>query len=226
MGGAAGGNTPGDLGGTAYGGDRTGGSVSQVQRTRADQNTIWASTSTGRLFVSHNARCGTAVDASCVVWTRVDSLATNDPGRFITGIYPDQANPNRAWVSYNGYNVTTPSTPGHVFQVDVAANGATATFTDLQVEAGLGTFPSVGSDLPVTDVVRDDATGQLYASTDFGVLRGTGAPGAWAIAGSGLPRVEVSSLTIVPGRNGCVSNCARSIFAATHGRSIWVMRLP
>ena len=26
-------------------------------------------------------------------------------------------------------------------------------------------------DLPVTDLVRDDVTGDLYAATDFGVLR-------------------------------------------------------
>lgn len=228
MGGPAGASTAGDLGGTVYGADRAGGSVSQVQRSRADTGTIWAATSLGRLFVSSNARCGTAVDASCVVWARVDSLAANDPGRFVTGIYPDPANPNRAWVSYNGYNLTTPATPGHVFEVNVAPGGGSASFTDLQVEAGLSSFPAppLTGDLPVSDVVRDDATGQLYASSDFGVLRGTGAPGQWTIAGSGLPRVEVSSLNIVPGRDNCLANCGRVLFAATHGRSIWVLRLP
>ena len=40
----------------------------------------------------------------------------------------------------------------------------------------------------------------------------------WVEAGDGLPNVEVSGLTIVPG--------ARKLFAATHGRSAWSLTLP
>ena len=56
------------------------------------------------------------------------------------------------------------------------------------------------------------STGDLYASTDFGVmtLQGGNGAGAWAPAGEGLPTVEVAGLTIVPG--------ARELYAATHGR--------
>jgi len=41
---------------------------------------------------------------------------------------------------------------------------------------------------------------------------------SWAIAGAGLPMVEVPGLTIVPG--------ARILYAATHGRSAWSLALP
>ena len=41
---------------------------------------------------------------------------------------------------------------------------------------------------------------------------------AWTEAGGGLPKVEVSSLTIVPN--------ARLLYAATHGRSAWKLTLP
>jgi hypothetical protein len=71
-------------------------------------------------------------------------------------------------------------------------------------------------DLPVTDVVRDDPTDTLYAATDFAVLKSV-AGGAWTMAGSGMPMVEVASLTIVPSE--------RILYAATHGRSIWRMNL-
>jgi len=108
--------------------------------------------------------------------------------------------------------VLTPSTPGHVFEVTY--NGATkdATWTDL--DAGTGPM----GDLPVTDLVRDDVTGDLYAATDFGVLRLPNGTSTWVVAGSGLPMVEVPGLTIVPS--------ARVLYAATHGRSAWKLTLP
>ena len=40
----------------------------------------------------------------------------------------------------------------------------------------------------------------------------------WTVAGGGLPAVEVPGLTIVPG--------ARLLYAATHGRSAWLLKLP
>ena len=148
-----------------------------------------------------------------MTWTRLDTLpsATADPGRFVSSIYVDPANPNHAWISYSGYSFITPSQPGHVFEVTY--NGLTdATWT--QIDAGAGGL----ADLPVTDLVRDDMTGDLYASSDFGVMRLPNATTTWVIAGSGLPQVEVAGLTIVPG--------ARKLYAATHGRSGWSLQLP
>jgi hypothetical protein len=75
-------------------------------------------------------------------------------------------------------------------------------------------------DLPVTDLVRDDVTGDLYAATDFGVLKlpGGNPANGWVVAGSDLPMVEVTDLTIVPS--------ARVLYSATHGRSAWKLALP
>jgi hypothetical protein len=160
------------------------------------------------VFISKNAD---AAAAGSVTYTRLDSLSTSDPGRFVSSIYIDPANPNHAWISYSGYNAATPTTPGHVFEVTYNAGAGTATWTNLNVEG-------VNGDLPVTDLVRDDVTGDLYAATDFGVLRRAAGSGAWAVAGSGLPAVEVAGLTIVPQ--------SRILYAATHGRSAWSLRLP
>ena len=194
-----------DLTSSAYGPDRVGGFVSRIARAPSNTGTLWASTNTGRLFISDN---GNDPSASAVTWTRLDPSATNDPQRFISGLYVDPTNPNRAWVSYTGYNFNTPAQPGHVFEV--VRTGATATWTNL--DAGTGPL----GDLPVTDVVSD-SNGDLYAATDFAVLKLAAGSSTWTTAGAGMPMVEVAGLTIVPER--------RLLYAATHGRSIWRMNL-
>ena len=73
-------------------------------------------------------------------------------------------------------------------------------------------------DFPITALVRDDVTGDLYAASDFGVMRCRTRTTTWTVAGTGLPMVEVAGLTIVPS--------ARILYAATHGRSAWSLALP
>jgi hypothetical protein len=191
---------------SAFYGTRSGGAVAAISRSTAPSNlgTAWVATGTGRVFISDNVNAA----AASVVFTRIDNNSGGtSPGRFPTGIYVDPANAHHAWISYSGYNGTTPTTPGHVF--DVTWNGTVATWTSLD-----GTnFPN----LPATGVVRDDPTGDLYVSNDFGVLRLANASTTWTVAGSGLPMVEVPGLTILPS--------ARLLLAATHGRSAWALPL-
>src|SRR5207248_8329722 len=154
LGGPAGANTAGDLTGTVYGADRTGGSSSWLARDGADHGTLWAATSAGRIFVTHNAD---ASDPVTVTWHRIDNAAS--PTRFPSAIYVDPGDAGHAWVTYSGYNAATPTTPGHVF--DVRENGSASgsgIFTNLKVEAGTATYPTPTNDgdLPVSDVVRDD----------------------------------------------------------------------
>jgi hypothetical protein len=196
-----------------YGGaDRSGTNVAAIERAPSDTGTVWAATGAGRVFVSKNGNA----PAGSVVWTRIDNLpgATADPNRFVSSIYVDPANPNHAWISYSGYNVNTPLLPGHVFEVTYNQGAGTATWTNLDGSTG-----PMG-DLPTTDLVRDDQTGDLYASSDFGVMRLAGGNPAngWTAAAAGLPNVEVAGLTIVPG--------ARKLYAATHGRGAWALTLP
>ncbi len=56
------------------------------------------------------------------------------------------------------------------------------------------------------------STGSLYASTDFGVVTKAAGSTNW-VATPGLPQVAVYGLTLDP------SN--QTLYAATHGRSIW-----
>jgi hypothetical protein len=198
-----------DLTAAAYG-TRAGTFVAAFARTKSDTGTLWVATGTGRVFISKNADAA----AGSVTFTRLDTLpsATANPNRFVTGIYVDPANSNHAWISYSGYNANTPTTPGHVFEVIYNPDAGDATWTN--IDGGTGPM----GDLPVTGLVRDDVTGDLYASTDFGVLRLPSASSTWVVAGTGLPMVEVCGITI--------STSGRKLFAATHGRSAWSLTLP
>jgi hypothetical protein len=184
-------------------GDRAGGAVAAIERTIADTSTAWAATTTGRVFVSKNVA---AEPAGAVTWDRIDKATT--PNRFVSSIYVDPANGNHAWISYSGFNANTPTTPGHVFEVTFNPATHSATWVDRSYDLG---------DQPVTDLVRDDATGDLYSSSDFGVMRLAKNASSWTLAGTGMPAVEVAGLTIAP--NG------RVLYAASHGLSAWKLSL-
>jgi hypothetical protein len=185
-------------------GDRAAGAVAAVERTRANNATLWAATTTGRVFISNNAN---ADPATAVSFTRLDDDAVT-PNRFVSSIYVDPANGNHAWISYSGFNSNTPATPGHVFEVTFDPAAGTSTWVDRSLNLG---------DQPITDLVRDDPTGDLYAATDFGVLRLAGGTSTWTRAAPGMPNVEVTGLTVVPG--------TRILYAASHGLSAWRLNL-
>jgi hypothetical protein len=208
--------------------DRAGGAVSWIARNKADHATLWALTSAGRVFVTHNAD---ASDPATVTWHRIDNA--NSPTRYPSAVYPDPANVNRAFVTYSGYNAVTPTTPGHVF--DVLEGGpalGSGSFTNLNVEGGTSSFPTPtnNGDLPVNDVVRDDAKKKLYVATDFGVLRGDSDGKSWHVT-QGLPRFEITHLEIQPsarvptctGLSG--KDCPTLVYAATHSQGIWRLDL-
>jgi hypothetical protein len=228
LGGPQGANMPGDLTGTVYGSDRTGGSMSFIARGGKDHGTIWAATSAGRIFATHN---GDAADPAAVTWHRIDNATS--PTRFPSGIYVDANDSGHAWVTYSGYNAATPTTPGHVFEV--SENGVapgSGVFTNLNVESGgTSSYPTPFSDgdLPVSDVARDDATHTLYVSTDFGVLVGANdGHSGWHVT-EGMPRYEVMHLEIQPSSRvpTCTGGgeCKRMLYAATHSQGIWRLDL-
>ena len=186
-------------------GDRAGGNVAAVERTKADSSSAWAATSTGRVFITKNVG---ADPASAVTWTRLDDDTTIDPGRFVSSIYVDRANGNHAWISYSGYGANTPGSPQHIVEVTYNPGAGTSTWVDRSYNFG---------DLPVNDLVRDDVTGDLYAGTDFGALRLAAGTTTWTNSAPGLPNVEVTSLEIIPSE--------RILYAATHGLSTWRLNL-
>jgi hypothetical protein len=189
----------------AFWGDRAGGAVAAIERTASNTSTAWAATTTGRVFISHNVD---ADPAASVAWTRLDDDSAVDPNRFVSSIHIDPANPNHAWISYSGYNSSTPATPGHIFEVTYDPGTGTATWVDRSHDFG---------DLPATELVRDDVTGDLFAATDFGVVRLAAGTTTWTAAAPGMPNVEVTSLNILPGE--------RILYAASHGLGAWRLNL-
>jgi hypothetical protein len=210
LGGAPGTNNSGDLEGTFYGATRTGGVVNAIARTTSNTSTAWAGSTGGRVFISNNVDTN---PGTAVVWNRLDFdfvnsvNATNSPSRVVTDIAVDTTNGNHAWVTYSGYSAVTPSQPGHVFSVSWSGAGV-ATFTNISFNL---------PDIPLTSVVFDPVTGDLYTASDFAVFRMKAGQQQWDIAGIGMPIVEVPHLTINPG--------ARVLYAATHGLSVWTLPL-
>jgi hypothetical protein len=191
-------------------GDRAGGSVSVVERGRADTSTLWVATSTGRVFISTNA--DTANPAS-VQFTRLDSLAANDPPRYPTSIFVDPEDSNHAWITYSGFNAKTPDTPGHVFEIRYTptGGGGTATFTNLDGQRNNGF-----GDIPATSIIVSPK-GTLYVGNDFGVVQKQKNSPVWHTTAAGLPNVTVADLVYVPERG--------VLYAGTHGQGIWSLRV-
>ncbi|MEY2441659.1 MAG: hypothetical protein QOJ46_1085, partial [bacterium] len=181
-----------------------------TERAPSDTGTLWVGRRNGGLFVSTNAG---AANESSVRFTKIDPPSA--PGRFVSSIWIDPADADHAWVSYSGYEAYTPGQPGHIFEVRFNRAAATATWTDLS-----GTPGQTGSigDQPITDLVRDDALGDLYAATDFGVLRRPNGSTQWEKAAGNLPPVAVYGLTL--------AGSGRVLYAATHGRGAWRVALP
>ena len=193
---------PGDLTGDAYGGDRAGGIIVAAERTSGDGGTLWAATSTGRLFVSKNADAA----APAVTFTRIDTPVT--PNRFVTRIVPDAGDPNAAFISYSGFNALTPAAPGHVFRAVYNPSSRIATFVSLDADLG---------DLPINTLAVDDARGDIYAGTDFGPLVLRKGSSKWELAGVGFPEALMVDLKFV--------GSERVLVGATHGLGIFFLRL-
>ena len=188
---------------TNFGASRAGQYIVATQRAPEDTGTMWVGTRIGRLLVTKNADD----DPVNVIFHRIDLPTT--PGRFVSGIAIDAKDPNRAWISYSGYAAYTPGERGHVFEANYNPATHSATFRDRTRNLG---------DQPVTGIVHDPATGDLYASTDFGVARLPAGGTQWMDAAPGLPKVATYGLTI--------SNRGRLLYAATHGRGVWSLKLP
>jgi len=184
--------------------DRGGQFVVAVTRAPKNNGTLWAATRTGRLWVSTDANASKPAN---VHFYRIDTAAT--PGRFVSGITVDPNNANHAWISYSGYGAYTPGTTQHVIEARFDPQTHKATFTNRSYDLG---------DQPVTGIAFDRGSGDLYAATDFGVLRLPAGSHQWLRAGTGMPNVAVYGLTL--------SSSAHVLYAATHGRGAYVLHLP
>jgi hypothetical protein len=206
--------------------------VAQTTRAPSDTGTLWAATRLGRVFVTKNADAGgpltdvpdpfgagvTLHRQDQVQWTRIDdgeSAHPVTPQRFVSGISVDPNDANHAIVSYSGYDayaIAAGTPTGHVFDVHYNPATGAATWTNITYDLG---------DQPITNVEYDGATGDVYASTDFGVVRLAAGSSSWVPAADGLPPVAVYDISLYNGPKG-----TRVLYAATHGRGGFRLILP
>ena len=129
------------------------------------------------------------------------------PAGWVSGIAINPANPKEVWVTIGGVNV------GHVWHTMDVSVGAGTSWTDISGAGATGVPNQV-----VDTIALDPATGILYIGTDTGVLAcsscgGVSASGNWAPLGTGLPNVQVSTLSI--------THDGATLVAWTYGRGAW-----
>jgi hypothetical protein len=191
-----------------FGTTKGGGTLSALSRA-SDGGTMWAGTGSGRVLISRNV---TAVDPATTTFTRLDDDSPLTPGRAVSSIYADPSNANHAIVTFSGFNVSTPTTAGHVFNVVFDPSTGLSTWTDISYDIG---------DQPVNDAVFDADTGDVFVSTDFSVFRLASGTTSWAPVAHDLPMVAVSGLTLAKAKHGP----DRYLYAATHGRGAYRLKL-
>jgi len=137
-------------------------------------------------------------------WTQIPSGL---PPRWVTMVQGDPQNSATFYVTFSGFSgFATGDTFGHVFSCSTAS----ATCTDIS-----SNLPNI----PVNDIVIDPAgSNTLCVATDLGVFRSTNAGASWSTFSNGLPNVAVLGLRM--------HAASRSLLAATHGRSAWVIVVP
>ena len=172
----------------------------------AGNELLYTGASDGRISVSANVN-----GSGIATWVTIDHAPL--PNRAVTDVVPfarDKTG-NTVYVTFSGFNGSTPTTPGHVFTTTNGLSGAA--WTDIS-----GDLP----DIPVNAIVIDDTalgngarqnqTPGLYVGTDVGVFESLDGGAHWRRLAKGMPNVAVFGLAI--DGNG-------RIVAATHGRGMF-----
>lgn len=126
------------------------------------------------------------------------------PNRYVTDIAVDTNNPNRALITYSGFNTNTSATPGHVF----LTTNQGASWIDIS-----GNLP----DIPVNSIALDPTQAtQMWVGTDIGVFQTTDGGTTWTRLANNMPKVAVLMLRY-QAKTG-------NLVAATQGRGMYRLR--
>ena len=138
------------------------------------------------------------------VWTPSALHAAPLPTNYwIWGVSTLPADVNTVIVGFAGFGIR------HIWRGSVAANGASAVWTDIS-----GTGANHVPDIPVNALTIDPVNPTTYfVGTDIGVFRTIDAGANWQQFSDGLPNTAVYDLAL--------HSPTRLLRAATHGRGIW-----
>lgn len=187
-------------------GGQAGDQITTIGVAPTNSNVVFAGTGemgAGKVWATTNATSGASS-----TWAEVDSGL---PKRSATDVVVDPSSSSTAYASFSGFSGCSSGCDGlgHIFETrNGGANWASIT----------GNLP----DIPVNALVVDPAVLNLmYAATDTGVFfsTSTGSPvTTWTPLVTGLPNVSVLGLTL--------DEATRTLWAGTHGRSMWALQLP
>ena len=173
-------------------GDRAGGDVAAIERTKADTSTAGRRP---RPAASSSRRTSTPSPAQ-----------RGRPGRGSTTTR--RSTPNRFVSRASTSTRPTGTTPGS----RTAASTQHAGHAGPRLRGDVSTRPparrrgrtrsTTWATCRSTDLVRDDVTGDLYASTTSASRLAAGTT-SWVLAAPGMPNVEVAGLTIVRASGSC-----------------------
>jgi hypothetical protein len=172
------------------------GLVSAITVAARDSNRVAAGATDGRIYVTD---AGAA--AAAIRWE-----VSRPREGWVTSITHDPGNPDVMYATYGGFG------GAHVF---ASANGG-RTWRSID---GIG--DSSIPDVPVHVVVVDPARPErLYLGTDVGVFVSDDGGGTWAVENTGFGAIVTEWLAplVTPGGE-------RWLFAFTHGRGAWKVRL-
>lgn len=159
---------------------------------------VWVGTNDGNVQVTTNAGALQAATFRNVTKAPL-------PNRFVTDIALDANDARRAYVTFSGFNASTPGAPGHVFMTSDQGES----WRDIS-----GNLP----DVPVTSVALDPyQLGTIYIGTDLGVFVTSDGGVNWLRLGEGMPKVATFMVRY--------HAATRSLIAATHGRGMYRLSL-
>ncbi len=143
-------------------------------------------------------------------WNQIADAAVT-PSRFVTDIEVSRgdATANTAYVTFSGFNASTPATPGHVFKT-VDGLAGTPTWMDIS-----GNLP----DIPANAIAVDHTTSpeKLYVGTDIGVFSSSNGGSTWIYENQGHPAAAVFGLDR--------SSLTGQLVSSTHGRGMFEANL-
>ncbi|CAN5636949.1 hypothetical protein BH20VER1_BH20VER1_02790 [soil metagenome] len=188
--------------------------INQVKYSPKWKSVAMLGTNDGNAWIGFNLGTGVANAANWVNVTGGNGVLPNRP---ILGIAmdPSTADPSIAigYAAVGGFNDTTPTTPGHVFRVECAANCTSFTWQDKS-----GNLPN----MPVDSViVNPNFPQQVFAGTDIGLYYTddiTAASPVWFRFNAGLPNTMIWDMQIDRG--------ATTLSLWTRGKGAYAWPLP
>jgi photosystem II stability/assembly factor-like uncharacterized protein len=167
------------------------GCITTVAISNADTSVYYAGTDDGKVWRSTDRGAN---------WTDVSAGL---PGRWVTRVTPDPADPHAVYVTESGFTADVQS--ALVFR----SPDRGATWSNISAN-----LPNA----PANDLVVDPADPQtLFLATDVGVWMSRNRGAGWTPLGVGMPLQVVADLTL--------ATTPRKLFAFTHGRSAWWLDL-